>query len=77
MNIQIVQTSQDKLNFVKFPIKLYENDEHWIRPIDKDVEDVFDSSKNKLHSNGKSERWLLERNGEIIGRIAAFVNFAS
>jgi len=47
----------------------------WIQPLDKDILEVFDPSKNKAFRHGEIIRWILKSNkGELIGRIAAFVN---
>ena len=62
-----------KKEFIRFPAELYKNEKHWVRPLNQDIENVFDSSKNKLFRNGKASRWILVNdNEEIIGRIAAF-----
>jgi hypothetical protein len=57
------------------PVRLYKNEPMWIRPLDKDIESVFDQEKNKTFRHGKCIRWILvnDRN-ETIGRVAAFVN---
>lgn len=60
--------------FHKFPVKLYKDYPNWIRPITSDVEDVFNPMKNKSFRHGECERFLLEDNGEIIGRIAVFLD---
>ncbi len=61
--------------FLKVPLVIYKNDTNWIRPLDKDINDVFDKSKNKAFRFGKLQRWILKDNeGNLIGRIAAFVN---
>jgi len=61
--------------FMKLPLVIYKNDKKWIRPLDKDVEEVFESKKNKAFRFGKIQRWILKNEeGESIGRIAAFVN---
>ena len=50
-------------------------DPNWVRPLDKDIRDVFDPNKNKAYRFGKTERWILKGTGEnLIGRIAAFAN---
>jgi hypothetical protein len=57
------------------PVKLYKDEPHWIRPLDKDIETVFDREKNKTFRHGECTRWILmSDSGEIIGRVAAFVN---
>ncbi len=59
--------------FLNLPLSLYKNNNNWIRPLDEDIEKVFDKKKNKLLRNGKVIRWiLLDRDEKPIGRIAAF-----
>ena len=61
--------------FMSVPLIIYKNDRKWIRPLDKDVEEVFDAKKNKAFRFGKIQRWILKNEeGELIGRIAAFIN---
>ena len=68
-----VSSRKTKLEFLKFPTTLYLNDNKWIRPLDEDIEKIFDPVKNRLFKFGKAIRWILEDdNGIIIGRIAAF-----
>jgi hypothetical protein len=70
-----VKTQQHIREFITFPLKLYKQEPHWIRPIDSDVESVFDPQKNKFHSHGECIRWILQNDsGETIGRVAAFVD---
>jgi hypothetical protein len=46
-----------------------------IRPLDKDINDVFDPLKNKAYRFGKTMRWIVkDDSGNLIGRIAAFIN---
>ena len=61
--------------FLQVPVNLYKEDENWIRPLDKDVSDVFDPKKNKTFRSGEVQRWILKNDkGKLIGRIAAFTN---
>jgi hypothetical protein len=75
MKIQEVTTAQQAKEFLELPVRLYKNEPHWIRPLDKDVESVFDPEKNKTFRHGKCIRWiLLNDQQQTIGRVAAFVN---
>jgi len=57
------------------PIRLYKNRPYWIRPLDQDVEGVFDKEKNKTYHHGECIRWILyNEQDEVIGRVAAFIN---
>lgn len=61
--------------FLLVPINIYKNDPNYIRPLDKDVNDVFDPKKNKAFRFGECYRWLLkDEDGNLMGRIAAFAN---
>jgi len=74
-SIKEVQSKKDIRNFLDMPVVLYKDDPNWIRPLDKDIELVFDSNKNKLFKHGECKRWLLlDEQGKIVGRIASFVN---
>lgn len=75
MRLQEVHTEADKRLFLEVPLVIYRDDPQWIRPLDKDIEEVFDPAKNKFFRQGECTRWLLfDDQGRATGRIAAFVN---
>jgi hypothetical protein len=75
MQIFLVTNKVMEQQFLQLPLDIYKNDPNWIRPLDKDVTDIFDKNKNKAFRFGKAERWLLkDDSGKLIGRMAAFVN---
>lgn len=75
MKIVEVITQQQKEEFLMLPVRLYKNEPNWIRPLDKDIENVFDKEKNKAFRHGECIRWILiDDAGTTIGRVAAFVN---
>ncbi len=75
MNLKEVSSDEDKREFLEFPPRLYHNNPHFIRPLDKDVAQVFDPKKNKAFRHGELIRWLLlNDSGITVGRMAAFVN---
>ncbi|HEY4876512.1 MAG TPA: hypothetical protein VIH86_13125, partial [Puia sp.] len=62
-------------DFIKVNVELNSIDPNYIRPLDKDVNEVFDPKKNKTFRFGESKRWILKNDeGKFIGRIAAFTN---
>ncbi|NEU09483.1 GNAT family N-acetyltransferase [Flavihumibacter sp. R14] len=70
-----VKDSQSKQEFLDVARKIYKNDTNWVCPLDIDIEAVFDPSKNNFHNHGQCARWVLKsESGELIGRIAAFIN---
>jgi len=74
MQLFPVSDSTSAQEFLKVPLIIYRNDPHFIQPLDKDINDVFDPKKNKAFRFGECQRWLLKNeDGNLIGRIAAFV----
>jgi GNAT superfamily N-acetyltransferase len=75
MNLIAVVDTKSKKQFLEVPISIYQNDPNWVRPLDNDIEAVFDPAKNKLFESGDAIRWILkDESGKGIGRVAAFVN---
>jgi len=75
MTITSVSTSKQARQFLDMVNPIYKGDPNWIRPLDQDIEAVFDQRKNPFFTHGQCERWILaDDNGNIIGRIAAFIN---
>lgn len=61
--------------FLELNVTLHKYIPEYIRPLDKDIEEVFDQEKNKAFRFGTAKRWILwNGQGEPIGRIAAFTN---
>jgi len=73
--LQEVVSSKDVKQFLELPLRIYKDDANWIRPLDKDIEAVFDKEKNKFFKQGDCKRWLLlNEENVVIGRVAAFIN---
>ena len=75
MQITTVSGKRSRKDFLATARFIYKDDKNWICPLDQDIENIFDSSKNPFFQHGKCTRWLLQDdNGNYIGRIAAFIN---
>ena len=75
MQLIEVLSPQQAREFIHVNVKLNQSNPNYIRPLDKDINDVFDSKKNKTFRHGECIRWIAkDDNGESIGRIAAFTN---
>lgn len=73
--IRVVTTPQDEKLFLQVHVDRHIGNPDFSRPLDKDVNEVFDPNKNKTFRFGEAERWLLcDDAGKAIGRIAAFTN---
>lgn len=74
MSIIEVKDTKTEKEFYKIPFKIYKNDPHWVPHLKQDLQKVFDSDKNKFFRHGELIRWIIKKDGETLGRIAAFVN---
>lgn len=75
MQLTEVTTTRLAKEFIRVNAEINKNDPNYIRPLDKDINDVFDPKKNKTFRFGEAVRWVLKDNdGKLIGRIAAFTN---
>lgn len=61
--------------FLEVPKVLYRNDPNWSCPLDMEIENTFNRSKNSSFNHGDACRWVLKNgSGNYVGRIAAFYN---
>lgn len=75
MRLVEVNNNLTKQEFLLLPVRLYRQETNWIRPLDKDINAVFDTEENKYFRHGQAIRWILQDDtGLTIGRVAAFVN---
>ncbi|MEY4703138.1 MAG: hypothetical protein RIR96_1035 [Bacteroidota bacterium] len=74
MQLIQVENKKEERRFLDLPYKIYKGDPNWIAPLENDVTSIFNHEKNKAFRHGKLVRWILVRDNETIGRIAAFVN---
>ena len=72
MIISEVKTDKERKDFIEISSKIYQKETNWIRPLDKDINAVFDKKINKAFRKGEVVRWILMDKGNVIGRIAAF-----
>ena len=73
MKLIEVQNPKTEKEFLQVPIEIYKGDANWIRPLDKDMDAVFDKKKNKYFRQGDCVRYILKGEGdELLGRVAAF-----
>lgn len=74
-NYTLIEVTNKKQirEFLSFPSTIYKDDKNWIRPLDKDIEKIFNQKKNRLFKRGDAIRWILKNeNNKTIGKIAAF-----
>jgi len=75
MHLIEVTSADTAKDFLEVQAIINAGNPNYIRPLNNEVNDVFDTAKNKNFKYGEAKRWILESdNGELVGRIAAFTN---
>jgi len=74
MHIIQVKTSAELKKFISLPYKLYKNDPVWVPPLISEVSKQFDRKKNPTLEHCEYALFILEKDREIVGRIAAFTD---
>lgn len=75
MHLVEVTDSATIKSFLEVSAALNRHNPAYIRPLDKEVNDVFNPGKNKQFKYGTAKRWIVETDeGETVGRIAAFTS---
>ena len=75
--MQLIEVTDKKTSreFILVNVEINKGNPEYIRPLDKDINLVFDPAKNKTFRFGEVIRWLLKDDkGKAIGRVAAFIN---
>lgn len=75
--ITVVEVNSKKLllEYVKFPFKLYKNHKYWVPPLINDELNTFNKETNPAFENAEATLYLAYKNNEIVGRIAAIINW--
>jgi hypothetical protein len=74
MNIHPVTSKSDLKRFIHFPYTLYKNDKLWVPPLLDEQFSQFDTKRNPTLEHCEYSLFLLQKNGKVIGRIAAFID---
>ncbi|OYQ42765.1 GTP cyclohydrolase [Flavobacterium aurantiibacter] len=62
-------------DFVKFPMKLYRDNPYFVPPLINDELAAFDKKNNPAFDHAEAQFYLAYRGKEIVGRLAAIVNW--
>lgn len=70
-----IKTKKQFKDFVGFPFTLYKNHPYWVPPIKAEELEVIDKESNPVFNNADAAFFLAYREGTIVGRIAAMINW--
>ncbi len=75
--MQLIEVTNSSLakEFIEVNPIINRSNPNYIRPLDHEINEIFEPKKNKAFRFGNVIRWILKNDqGELIGRIAAFTN---
>ena len=78
MSIEIreVLSKKDLKTWVRFPSKLYKDNEYFVPFLENDEIDTFTKEKNPSYAFCETKLFLAYRGDEVVGRIAGLINHA-
>jgi len=65
-----VNSPRDVDAFHQLPFRIYEEYPHWSPPFRFEIENIFDPDENPFFNKGECERFLVRKNGRVVGRFA-------
>jgi len=74
VTVRSVSNKKDLNDFIKFPFTVYKNYKYWVPPLNMEQKNLLNKEKNPFFKNAKVDCFLAERDGKIVGRIAAIKN---
>ena len=75
LEIVEIKSISDYKKFVNFQFELYSNNPFWVPPIINEEIDTINPNKNPVYNNSIAKFYLAYKNGKIVGRIAAIINW--
>jgi len=73
LSIREIESKKDLKQFIKFPFKLFKGNPNYVIPLIEFEESTLDKTKNPAFDHCDAKYWVAEKNGEIVGRIAAII----
>lgn len=62
------------MNFIKFPMELYKNNENYVPSLINEEKNIWNPSENPALGYSEAKQFLAYKNGKIVGRIAIMIN---
>ena len=75
VTLKEVQSRSGLKAFVKFPFTIYKDSPYWVPPIIKEEMNTFDKKVNPIFNDADAWFFLAYKNGKVVGRIAAMINW--
>ncbi|MCS6807769.1 MAG: hypothetical protein RML40_01870 [Bacteroidota bacterium] len=72
--IRLVENERDRMRFIKCQWNFYKHDVHWVPPLIAERKKLLSTTQNPFYQHAQLRMFLAERNGQVVGRIAAITN---
>lgn len=72
--IRRVESAGDLARFIELPYRLHRRDRTWVPPFKSEVRKLLDRRANPFFQHAEADYFLAEREGQVVGRIAAIHN---
>ncbi|HUP79093.1 MAG TPA: N-acetyltransferase, partial [Pirellula sp.] len=69
-----VEDRRQRRAFMDFIWKLHKNDPNWVPPIRMNQEELVNFRRHPFYENAKCRTFIVRKDGEVAGRIAAIIN---
>jgi len=74
VRVRAARSPKDVRRFIDLPYRLHARDPIWVPPLRRDVATQLSPAKNPFFEHAEADYFLAERDGEVVGRIAAIHN---
>jgi GNAT superfamily N-acetyltransferase len=74
VKVKPISSRSDTIKFIRFLWTIYRDYPAWVPPLMMDRKKLMDREKNPFYKHTDAEFYLAERDGIVVGRIAAIVN---
>jgi len=75
IDIREAKTKKELKAFVEFPFSIYKDSQYWVPPIISQELTTFNKKKNPIFNDANAHFFLAYKDGKIVGRVAAIVNW--
>lgn len=75
ITIKEITSKKEMSTFVRFPFELYKNNPYWVPPLINDEIESFNKTKNPVFEHAIAHYFLAYKDGKIVGRVAAIINW--
>jgi len=74
--VKPVETRRERKQFLKLPWSIFQDDPNWVPPLRTNQKELVGYKPHPFHDLADMQTFLAVRDGQPVGRIAAFINHA-